>query len=114
MILPIGTPVTAQIYEPPHLVDKTYERITGTLHDLFTKDLRGHCEVKQDGTRYGILCITSSLRIRYDNPCPFTLWSWNTELKLGANDPWHNFFGDLNPESITAYRKAIAGYGNLS
>lgn len=52
--------------------------------------------------------------IRYSNPCPFTLWSWNSELKLDANAPWRSMFGDLSPKSITDYRKVVAGWGKLS
>lgn len=106
-MIPIGAPVTAMIYEVPYLT-KTYERISGTLHDIFKLGLNNHCEIKQDKTDYGILCITDSLRVRYDAPAPFTLWQLNVLSILPTSHGWQPLpaspdYPKLGNEDIKAY-----------
>lgn len=57
---------------------------------------------------YGILCITDSLRVRYDAPSPFTLWQLNVLSILPANHSWRPLpaspdYPKLGNEDIQAY-----------
>ena len=67
MNIPIGTHVTGYTFYG--------ERISGTVYEHYTNDLKGNSEMIQDETGYGILVPTKSLRIIYDNPSMFTLWT---------------------------------------
>jgi len=95
-MIPIGAPISA-------VSITTGRTVYGTLIENYTKELSTCSEVGEDKTGYGILVFTSSLKIMYDNPAPFTLWQLNALAQEDANDDWFHEPQQLAPNHICRY-----------
>jgi hypothetical protein len=110
-MIPIGAPVTLFYIKS----------------DVMSSDFRakGILELKEGSERYKLkvrvylpskgynvyfLCNESEVKIRYDNPCPFTLWQLNCLSGVEANYAWVTTCGDtsLAPYRINSYWEAFS------
>lgn len=79
-MIPIGAPVTATW--------STGKKANFIIHKY--KRIGSHYKYDAQSCNDGTYCVfnDSEVKIRYDNPAPFTLWQLNALTNMEANTTW--------------------------
>jgi len=78
-MIPIGAPVTVTCHGG--------KKLNGFVQIVYQNELKGNLEVIDNLTGYGFMAHSSKVKIRIDNPAPFTLWQQQAIDRMRCVNP---------------------------